>query len=139
MTYSQGGVTGGLSIDDALREFEGRGYVGQFVVRPGGSIECTACHHQHEPKEVPLESMLRIEGSSDPADMVLVGAMRCPECGSTGTAVVEYGPNADADHGRVLRAIDDHRMSHAKTLRAQHDDEDDSLVRDSGWLRGPDG
>lgn len=137
MVHSRGGISGGLSIADALREFEGRGYIGQFVVRPGALVECTRCGTQHKPENVPLESMRRIEGASDPADMVFIGALSCPRCGQHGTAIVQYGPQADADHAAVLRELDDHRMSSAMMRRIEGDDP--SLVHDSGWLRGPDG
>lgn len=135
MTVSRGGISGGLTIADALREFEDRGYIGQFVIRDGGAVECQSCHAQHRPKEVALEAMRRIEGVSDPADMVFVGALRCPRCEATGTATIKYGPAAPAEDAIVLRELDDERIS---TMIARESD-DESLVSDTGWLRGPDG
>lgn len=137
MVISRGGISGGLTIADALREFEARGYVGQFVVRPGGRVECTLCHTRSRPAEVPLEAMRRVEGVSDPADMVFVGALRCPECGSTGTATIKFGPSAGAEDAEVLRELDNRRPAATLTHRSAGDDR--SLVRDSGWLPGPDG
>lgn len=135
MVISRGGISGGLTIADALREFETRGYKGQFSIREGGVIECMRCETRHAPKEVGLDSMRRIEGVSDPADMTFVGALECPRCGNHGTAVIGYGPNADPAHGEVLRELKDHRASH-ELLEATHGDA--SLVRDTGWLHGPD-
>lgn len=136
MVISRGGVSGGLSIADALREFEARGYIGQFVIRPGGYVECTRCHTESRPADVPLEAMRRVEGVSDPADMVFVGALRCPECGTTGTATIKFGPSARAEDAEVLRELDNRRM--AATLTQRSSGGDHSLVRDSGWLSGPD-
>lgn len=137
MVISRGGISGGMSIADALREFELRGYIGQFVIRGGGAVECQKCGASHRPAEVPLEAMRRIEGVSDPADMVFVGALRCPECGLTGTATIKYGPAAGADDAAALRGLDNQRSAATLTHRSSGDDH--SLVHDSGWLRGPDG
>lgn len=132
---SRGGITGGLTIADALREFEARGYLGQFVVKDTGSVECVACHHAFAPSTVPVEAMRRIEGVSDPADMVYVGALECPECGARGTATIKYGPDAGAGESFVLRELVDRRPSTAMSRES----EDTSLVRDTGWMLGPDG
>lgn len=135
MVISRGGISGGLTISDALREFESRGYVGQFLIQENGSIECRNCGERSLPRNVPLEAMRRIEGASDPADMVFVGALRCPSCNTTGTAIVKYGPHAEAHDAVVLRELDDHRLAAALSREG---DSDGSLVHDSGWLRGPD-
>lgn len=134
MVTSRGGVSGGLSIADALREFESRGYVSQFVIRPGGLVECENCGTQHRPERVTMEAMRRIEGVSDPADMVFVGALRCPRCGATGTATIKYGPLAREEDAKVLRGLEDQRTA----IQHAHEGGDDpSLVRDTGWLNGP--
>ena len=134
MVHSRGGVSGGLTIADALREFEARGYVGQFVIQPGGSVECTVCGEKQSPRKLPLESMRRIEGASDPADLVFIGALRCANCGARGTAVVPYGPQATPESAHVLRELEDARESAAQSDRY----DDRSLVHDTGWLHGPD-
>lgn len=137
MIRSQGGVHGGMTIADALREFEARGYVGQFLVRDGALVECRQCGTVHRPPDVRLEGMRRIEGVSDPADMVFVGALVCPECGERGTATLQYGPMASPEDSEVLRELDNQRT--AATLTQKSSGDDSSLVSDSGWLRGPDG
>ena len=134
MVISRGGISGGLTISDALREFESRGYIGQFIIAEEGKVECTSCGKSHRPREVSLEAMRRIEGASDPADMVYVGALQCPRCGARGTAIVNYGPTASPEHAAVLRELDDRRDVPGLSERAA----DDALVSDSGWLRGPD-
>lgn len=135
MVFSHGGISGGLTIADALREFEARGYVGQFMVQRGGTIECRQCGHTHLPAEVSLEAMRRIEGVSDPADMAFIGALKCPHCGQQGTAILTYGPTAPPEHAEVLRELENRRPSSEITRRSVG--EDSSLVSDSGWLRGP--
>lgn len=135
MVESRGGISGGLTIADALHELEDRGYTGQFVVRPDGAVECQTCCVQHRPSRVPLEAMRRVEGASDPSDMVFVGALRCPHCGSLGTTTLKYGPEAPPEVALVLRELENQR---AATLHTR-EDADASLVSDTGWLPGPDG
>jgi hypothetical protein len=47
----------------------------------------------------------RIEGASDPADMIAIAAVKCPNCGTKGTAVLGFGPEADEDDAEVLRRL----------------------------------
>jgi hypothetical protein len=136
MVVSRGGISGGLTIADALQEFESRGYIGQFVIREGGLVECGSCHAQHRPPDVPVEGMRRIEGVSDPADMVYVGALRCPQCEATGTATIKYGTLASREDAIVLRGL---HQEERPSVEASRETTDESLVRDTGWLPGPDG
>lgn len=106
---SRGGETGGLTILEALRDFESRGYGGQFAAREGGAIKCFSCGARNEPEQVRMDSLRRLEGVSDPADMVLVGALRCPACGVRGTATFKYGPGAPPGDGEAMRLIEDVR------------------------------
>ena len=49
----------------------------------------------------------RLEGASDPDDMISVVAVTCPRCGTGGTLVLKYGPTApenEAAVGQQLRA-----------------------------------
>lgn len=127
------GTPSGLTITDALAEFEMRGYVGQFSVAKDGHLECTGCGGHCAPKDVALEAMRRVEGASDPADMVFIGALRCESCGHAGTTVLTYGTNAPPAEAEILRFLDDKRI-HTDPAKADH-----SLVSDSGWLVGPEG
>lgn len=133
MVVSRGGITGGFTIAEALGEFERRGYIGQFAIRGGGMVECISCGCSHAPSELAVNAMRRVEGASDPADMVFIGALQCACCGERGTAVVPYGPMAQADDGAVLRELENRRLSSEISRR----DEDRSLVSDTGWMPKP--
>lgn len=126
---SRGGITGGLTIADALHDYEGRGYEGQFIVREGGKLQCCACNRANPADRVQLDSLRRIEGVSDPADMNAIAALRCPSCGTRGTATLTYGPNAPRADGDALRLMESQRPSHQLNIK-----EDPSLVYDSGWI-----
>lgn len=106
---SRGGVTGGLTITEALHLYEERGYTGQFGAREGGAIKCFGCGALNEPSSVPMDSMRRIEGVSDPDDMSMVAAVQCPSCGARGTLTVMYGPMAPPEDNEALRRLTDAR------------------------------
>jgi hypothetical protein len=46
--------------------------------------------------------MRRTEGASDPDDMLAVVGLTCPRCGTQGTAVLGYGPEADPDDAEIV-------------------------------------
>ena len=50
---------------------------------------------------------VRLEGASDPADMLHVSALRCPVCGTGGAFVSPYGVNAGEADAAVLLALPD--------------------------------
>jgi hypothetical protein len=99
----------GATITEVLERFERDGYSGQFRALDGARLQCITCRHELDAKNVELERLCRLEGASDPADMLAVVALRCPSCQTRGTAVLNYGPEATADDADVLLALDDER------------------------------
>lgn len=75
----------------------------------GAIVRCGRCASALDPRTVEMHSIRRLEGASDPADMVAVVATTCPVCGSDGTLVVSYGPMASAVDAEVLLAMRDRR------------------------------
>lgn len=102
---SRGGETGGASIQDALHEFENRGYTGQFRPKHGGMLECCGCGAVSPAEKVPRTALRRVEGASDPDDMASINALICPVCGEHGTAVMAYGPHASVEEGEVAQRL----------------------------------
>jgi hypothetical protein len=47
----------------------------------------------------------RLEGASDPDDMVMVVGLRCPVCHIAGTVVLGYGPDASESDADVVAAL----------------------------------
>jgi hypothetical protein len=95
-----------VEILEALRT---DGYDGDFDVRDGAVLRCRQCGAELPAATVGAERIRRLEGASDPADMAAVLALRCTECGTRGTAVVRFGPEADEADAAVLSALDDAR------------------------------
>lgn len=70
-----------------------------------GSVVCGACD-----ATTPADPLIdlderRLEGASDPDDMVLVVAARCPSCETGGVMVLGFGPNASAEDAGVVALL----------------------------------
>jgi hypothetical protein len=94
------------TITDVLRTFESDGFRGQFIAREDGLVECTACHERTAASTIAVAQVRRLEGASDPDDMLAVAALVCPSCGTRGTVVLGYGPVATIEDADVLFALD---------------------------------
>ena len=97
------------TILEVLTELEAKGFTGQFVPRDGAQVECVACHELSPADETVLRDLERLEGASDPDDMVAVVGLECPHCGARGTAVLSYGPEAPLLDAEVLQSFEDVR------------------------------
>jgi hypothetical protein len=97
------------TILEVLADLEKMGFTGQFVPRDGAQVECVACHELHPADETVLRELERLEGASDPDDMVAVVGLECPHCGAKGTAVLSYGPEAPLLDAEVLQSFEDAR------------------------------
>jgi hypothetical protein len=97
------------TILEVLKDLETKGFTGQFMPRDGAQVECVACHERHPADETVLRTLERLEGASDPDDMLAVVGLECPHCGAKGTAVLSYGPEASEIDIEVLRSFEDAR------------------------------
>jgi hypothetical protein len=95
------------TITDVLSTFDAAGYGGQFIAREGGVVECATCRQQTRASELRVDELRRLEGASDPDDLLAVAALVCPNCETKGTVVLGYGPVATAEDANVLAALDE--------------------------------
>jgi hypothetical protein len=95
-------TTLGEVVDDFARD----GFRGSFRTAPGSRVTCLACRSMLEAAALRPVSMRRLEGASDPADMLAVAALVCPVCSARGTLVLGYGPEATAEDSDVLQVLD---------------------------------
>lgn len=103
------GNGGDRTILEVLGDLEAMGFTGQFMPRPGAQVECLACHRLSSADATVLRHLRRLEGASDPADMLAVVGLACPHCGALGTAVLGFGPEATAVDDEVLACLEDAR------------------------------
>jgi hypothetical protein len=92
-----------------LEGYSQGGFDSSFVVTDDANLECVECGTVSEPESVSMSSLRRLEGASDPDDMVAVVALTCPACGAKGTTVLGYGPIASPQDSDVLKSLRDDR------------------------------
>jgi hypothetical protein len=93
------------TLVSVLGELEEHGFTSQLIPNPDASIECGACNQSAPAVEFAVEAVRRLEGASDPDDMMIVIGARCPRCAEAGTLVLGYGPNASEDDVAISRAF----------------------------------
>ena len=100
------------SASGILRALAREGFGTQFVPGPApGVLRCCACGSVSSATDFRVQRERRLEGVSDPDDMVLVVAATCPVCTSGGAIVLGYGPNASADDSDLVMALERHTSS----------------------------
>jgi hypothetical protein len=94
-----------------LSQLEADGFDQQFNSRPNGMIHCFSCGQDTPAQDCAHGPVRRLEGASDPADMLAVIPVKCPHCGVQGTIVANYGPETTVEDAEVLVALDRHTAS----------------------------
>ena len=106
MTNDPGDET---TMTDVLEGYARGGFDSSFIVTDDSELECVECGIVSSPSSVSMSSLRRLEGASDPDDMVAVVAITCPSCGARGTAVLGFGPIATMQDSEVLKGLKDDR------------------------------
>ena len=78
------------------------GFDGEADAVEGGTVRWRRCRHEAPAGEIDVHSLRRMEGASDPADMLAVMGVTCPVCGDKAALVVHYGPEAGPADADVL-------------------------------------
>jgi len=90
---------------DVLEGFASQGYGGSMWVTDEGKVRCESCQHEFDPSDLVVHELRRMEGASDPDDMLAVVAVECPDCSMKGTLVLHFGPEASAAEGEALKQL----------------------------------
>jgi hypothetical protein len=97
------------SLLGILAAFRDEGFNLDFRTRAGGIVECGGCRAPHPANTLEIHHLERLEGDSDPAEMLAVCAVACPSCGIKGTLVLTFGPESTREDDDVMVLIDDVR------------------------------
>ncbi len=97
------------TLVDVLEGYTEAGFASSFAAEEDGIVHCDSCGSDLDSSRVVMRSLRRLEGASDPDDMMAVVALECGVCGAAGTMVLGYGPSATAADSDVLRTLRDHR------------------------------
>ncbi len=93
------------TLAGVLEELEQRGFTKQFAAQPAGRIRCIECGRESAPDATTVDTVRRLEGASDPDDMLAVLPVTCPKCGARGTLVLGFGPEAPIEDSEILAAL----------------------------------
>jgi hypothetical protein len=103
---------GAETLLDVLGALADEGYRGEFAAADvdertqQGRIACSACHHVFAAEAPEVGALRRLEGASDPDEMLAVAALTCPNCATRGTLVLNYGPTATVEDAAALVGLD---------------------------------
>ena len=97
------------TLQDVLDGYIEAGFAANFGAQEGAIVRCDTCGTELDAGAVRMRSLRRLEGASDPDDMLAVVALECEVCGAAGTLVLGYGPTASPDDSDVLRSLQDRR------------------------------
>jgi hypothetical protein len=100
---------GESTITEVLESYAQGGFTSSFVVTEESELECLECENVTSANRFSMSSLRRLEGASDPADMIAVVAITCPICRSRGTTILGFGPNATVQDAEVLTELRDDR------------------------------
>ena len=103
------GPSDGTTLVEVIEGFRKRGFNSDFSSLAGAKIRCESCGAETDAKEFVIERLRRMEGASDPDDMLAVIATRCPSCHSDGTLILGYGPMASGDDTDIAASMKDGR------------------------------
>jgi hypothetical protein len=109
VTPGEGVPSDNTTIVEVMNRYQAAGFDAQFGAIEGGLIHCYVCGTDSEPARVDLVSLRRMEGASEPDDMVAVVALHCPACDAAGVAALGYGPDSAPEDSEVLLRLEDRR------------------------------
>ena len=92
------------TISGAMARLARAGYDHAF--HPEGDwIRSAESGRRYRPDDLVIDELLRFEGPTDPADEVVLLALRAPADCVRGTLTLPFGPGADAESADLLRAL----------------------------------
>ena len=102
------GVPGdeGTTLTEVLAAYAAGGFDVNFGSTEDGRLRCGACSEAADPSTVVMASLRRLEGASDPDDMLALAALVCANCGTQGSLILNYGPAATPEDAGVLQQLE---------------------------------
>lgn len=97
------------TLTEVLDAYAAGGFTGSFTAEPEAMVRCETCGVVSPAGKVSMSSLRRLEGASDPSEMMAVVALTCPACGARGTLSLTYGPMASGEDADLLAGLRDER------------------------------
>ena len=99
---SASSAAGLTTLVDVLAQLHEAGWTEDLRAESDGKVRCPSCEGSIPASELEVVAHRRLEGASDPADMLMVLAVTCPSCRARGTLVARYGPEAGVHDDALL-------------------------------------
>jgi len=93
------------SLAAVLEDFDEAGFSATLVATERGVL-CATCRSIVDPGDLLVQRLRRLEGASDPSDMLAVVGATCPGCHLDGTLLLGFGPDMDPAHADVLAGLE---------------------------------
>ena len=92
------------TLTQAVARLARAGYTASFRAE-GGALRENDTGRVHAAEAMDVEETVRFEGESDPADEVILFALRCRSDGARGTWAVTYGPGTPPADAALVRRL----------------------------------
>jgi hypothetical protein len=92
------------TLSGAVSRLSAAGYTDDFRAEPEG-LRAVVAGCLHRPESMCIDEVVRFEGITDPADEVIVFALRCETHGTKGTYVIPYGPAVPETDAEMVRRL----------------------------------
>lgn len=93
------------TLIEILDEMAAQGYGGSMTLTDDGKLRCPSCGAEIDPSDVHVHETRRLEGASDPDDMIIVLAVECVPCSEKASLVLHYGPEASSEEMELLKHL----------------------------------
>lgn len=100
-----GAPSDNTTLINVLASLEQQGFSTQLIPAENASVQCGACNKTSAASEFDVSVTRRLEGASDPDDMLTVVGARCPRCERSGALILGYGPSASEDDAAISVAL----------------------------------
>jgi hypothetical protein len=97
--------TDNTTMTEVLNGMRELGFGTSFDAQDGAQLRCEHCEVTSPATAFVVEDTRRLEGASDPDDLVTLVAAFCPSCGSGGSLVLGYGVNASPDDALIAASL----------------------------------
>jgi hypothetical protein len=112
------------TLTSVLAGYEESGFDAAFAPMDDAAVECLTCGTTMPAARFTMLSLRRLEGASDPDDMMAVVAITCPICSAQGVLILGYGPMASARDSDILVVLRDARGEDSLPPDASPSDDD---------------
>ena len=92
MAQSEHAPSDHTTLTEVLEGYEEAGIHIELRRARDGVVRCDTCGSELDPTRIHMRSLRRLEGASDPDDMLAVVVLQCGVCSASGTMVLGYGP-----------------------------------------------